>query len=362
MLVSRSTRSESTPGNLESDRPAISADGRYVAFTSEATNLVAGDTNGTRDIFLRDTCAGVASGCTPSTIRVSVSTDGTQGNLTSGAPSISADGRFISFVSDSILVLGDLNDESDAFTRDTCIGATSCTPATIRISTVTDGNAESQGVAESTSMGATGRYVAFMAQLRCLGCNITRREIHVYDTCVAAPSGCAPTDTLAVLDSSSNGPIGMADRSLSSDGRFVTYFSDRNIEYGAWVQDTCIGAAPGCTSALRAIHTSPQQSAITATLSPDGRFISHGHHGLNPGDRAHIHIDDTCFGSPAGCTLKDVRVSESDAGVAADQSSFNSTLSADGSRAAFSSDATNLVAGDTNSRRDIFVSRTGLSP
>jgi hypothetical protein len=100
------------------------------------------------------------------------------------------------------------------------------------------------------------------------------------------------------------------------------------------------------------------------TLTADGRFASFGQtpaaNGMYP-IVPYITVGDTCIAAPAGCTLKDVNVSESAGGSAANNSSLNSTLSADGSRVAFSSDATNLVPGDVNGRRDIFVARTGLS-
>ena len=81
------------------DAPSISADGRYIAFSSDASDLVPGDTNGVSDVFVHDTCIGAPSGCTPSTVRVSVALDGTQGNADSGRPVISADGRFVVFIS-----------------------------------------------------------------------------------------------------------------------------------------------------------------------------------------------------------------------------------------------------------------------
>ena len=120
--------------------------GRYVAFASTATNLVPGDTNGVQDIFVRDTCATVPSGCTPATSRVSVATDGSQGSLFSSAPSISGDGRFVAFLSDSILVLGDINAVSDAFIRDTCTGAAGCTPSTMRVSMASEARAQNLGI------------------------------------------------------------------------------------------------------------------------------------------------------------------------------------------------------------------------
>jgi len=86
--------------------PSISADGRFVAFGSGAANLVPGDTNGVQDIFVFDTCAGVSCGCSPSTVRVSVALDGTQGNADSFQPMISGDGRFVVFSSSAKLAPG----------------------------------------------------------------------------------------------------------------------------------------------------------------------------------------------------------------------------------------------------------------
>ena len=106
--------------------PAISADGRYVAFVSGASNLVPGDTN-TR------TCSCAICGRAPPE-RVSVATGGTQANGGSYGPAISADGRYVAFVSDaSNLVPGDTNDHPDVFVRDRRSGTTE------RVSVATDG-------------------------------------------------------------------------------------------------------------------------------------------------------------------------------------------------------------------------------
>ena len=84
--------SAGTQGDANSFSPSISDDGRYVAFRSAATNLVAGDTNGVRDVFVRDRDSGV-------TVRVSVASDGTQADGQSEDAAISADGRHVAFVS-----------------------------------------------------------------------------------------------------------------------------------------------------------------------------------------------------------------------------------------------------------------------
>lgn len=107
-----SVASDGTQGNWNSYYPSISADGRYVAFDSEASNLVSGDTNHSRDIFVHDRQTG-------QTTRVSVASDGTQGSSGSYDPSISADGRYVAFESGaSNLVSGDTNGAGDVFVRD----------------------------------------------------------------------------------------------------------------------------------------------------------------------------------------------------------------------------------------------------
>ena len=99
-------------GNGISEVPSISADGRYIAFQSDASNLVGGDTNSTWDVFVHDRQSGT-------TERVSLATGGTQGNGGSNSSSISADGRFVTFWSSATnLVSGDTNDVPDIFVRD----------------------------------------------------------------------------------------------------------------------------------------------------------------------------------------------------------------------------------------------------
>src|SRR4029434_8337010 len=95
-----------------SHAPSVSADGRFVAFTSLAANLVAGDTNGSWDIFVRDRQLGT-------TERVSLTTSGGQAYSGSISASISADGRFVAFRSTAAnLVAGDTNGCADIFVRD----------------------------------------------------------------------------------------------------------------------------------------------------------------------------------------------------------------------------------------------------
>ncbi|MGH2537869.1 MAG: TolB family protein, partial [Candidatus Promineifilaceae bacterium] len=146
-----SIASDGAQGNDGSYYPSISADGRYVAFYSDAWNLVGGDTNGTWDVFVHDRDTGQTS-------RVSVASDGAQGDNHSGAPSISADGRYVAFNSvASNLVGGDTNGAYDIFVHDRDTGQTS------RVSIASDGaqGNESSGV---PAISADGRYVAFYSE------------------------------------------------------------------------------------------------------------------------------------------------------------------------------------------------------
>jgi Tol biopolymer transport system component len=160
-----------TQGNDDSSRPSISADGRYVAFVSYASNLVSGDTNNASDIFVYDTVANT-------TRIVSVATDGTQGDRDSLTPSISADGRYVAFGSyASTLVSGDTNNVNDTFVYDTVVNTTRI------VSVATDGT---QGNKDSgtPSISADGRYVAFVSDASNLVSGDTNNtsDIFVYDT------------------------------------------------------------------------------------------------------------------------------------------------------------------------------------
>jgi Tol biopolymer transport system component len=135
-------------GDGESGWAAISADGRYVAFGSEASNIVPDDSFGNYDVFVADRLAST-------TERVSVSSDGTQGNDSSNFPLISADGRFVAFESQSSnLVAADTNGNGDVFVRDRVSGTTERVSIS---STGVQGNNQSY----VSSISADGRYVAF---------------------------------------------------------------------------------------------------------------------------------------------------------------------------------------------------------
>jgi hypothetical protein len=135
-------------GNGDSAVPAVNSDGSLVAFESTATNLVAGDTNGSSDIFVRNTNTGT-------TTRVSVTSTGAQANGDSHAPDISDDGRYVMFTSSATnLATTDTNGQTDVFVRDRT------TNATILVSRASAGKT-ANGMSQGWEISPNGRDVLF---------------------------------------------------------------------------------------------------------------------------------------------------------------------------------------------------------
>jgi hypothetical protein len=175
------------------ETPALAADGRYVTYTATQ--------NGHAQIFLRDTCVGAASGCQPHTELLSAADDGTPGNADSNTPSASSDGRFVAFSSAATNLVASTPAGRQIFLRDTCLGAaTSCTPTTILAST-DDSGALSGNDNLLPSVSSSGRFVAFLSVVpskypaQSGSPNSGLRQIYVRDTCFGAAAPCTPTTT-----------------------------------------------------------------------------------------------------------------------------------------------------------------------
>ena len=180
------------------ETPAVSANGRFVAYTATQ--------NEHAQIFVRDTCLGAASGCQARTSLVSVATDSVAGNGDSRSPSMTADGRYVAFSSAATNLLVDAPSGRQIYLRDTCLGAdSSCAPSTQLVSTDPQG-ALVGSEAILPSISASGRFVAFVAITAShAGRNATSakssastdsgfRQVFVRDTCLAA-SDCTPKTT-----------------------------------------------------------------------------------------------------------------------------------------------------------------------
>lgn len=141
-----SAAADGTPANDESHTPSMSADGRYVAFSSAATNLVENAPPG-RQIYLLDTCAGTGDSCKPSIHLLSTDSSGALVGAENILPSVSASGRYVAFLAvtpshsanqasaqSKSSASGNNSGYRQVFIRDTCLGAANCTPKTTRIS------------------------------------------------------------------------------------------------------------------------------------------------------------------------------------------------------------------------------------
>src|SRR5918995_684925 len=189
--------------------PSISSDGRFVAFESEASNLVANDTNGFIDAFVHDLQTGA-------TERVSVNSSGKQGNLESGFPSIRSDGRFVAFQSlASDLVANDTNNAPDIFVRDRQGGTT-------ERASVSSSEAQADGFNGRLSISSDGRFVAFESEASNLAANDTNniRDAFVRDLWMGS------TQRVSIESSGKQGNLNSYDPSISSDGRFVAFESE----------------------------------------------------------------------------------------------------------------------------------------
>jgi Tol biopolymer transport system component len=321
---------------------AISADGRYVVFWSLATNLVPGDTHGSYDVFVRDRVNGTIE-------RVSVDSAGVQGTGDSLDPSISADGRYVAFESQAPnLVPGDTNGSWDAFVHDRQSGTTE------RLS-VDSGGVQGNNNSFDPCISADDRYVAFYSSATNLVSGDTNE---VFDIFVRDRQG-GTTERVSV-DSSGVQADGESEvPSISADGRYVAFQSlatnlvpgDTNGSWDIFVRDR----QGGTTERVSVDSTGGQGdgNSYYPAISADGRYVAFYSLAtkLVPGDKnrsADVFVHDRQRGTTE-------RVSVDSSGTQGDGESRNPWISADGRYVAFESLATNLVPGDTNGIRDVFV-------
>ena len=374
-----SVANNGSEGNGLNTYATMSADGRFVAFESGATNLVPGITTQLQ-IYVRDTCTGGPAGCVPSTVLVTAAPDGTAGNgFQDVGNAISGDGRYVAFASGSSNLTPS---NATVLVRDTCFGAPAgCAPSTIAASVAIDGT---PGVSygELPAISADGRYVAFDygGGVDTLGTGPSTAYIDVYlrDTCLGAPTGCTPSTTrVSVANDGSPGNGGYNQNpSVSADGRYVAFISDAsNLVTGdtnnvsdIFVRDTCIGAPVGCTPSTTRVsvasdgsqgnNSSGSDVVAALQISANGRFVAFDSIASNlvPNEIAgniYFFVRDTCAGAPLGCTPSTSFGSVRD--------SLDPSLSGDGQFITFVSSSSNLVPGDTNGTLDAFLA-TGFAP
>jgi Tol biopolymer transport system component len=202
-----SVSSRGRQGEGSSSGPDLSEDGRFVAFDSDATNLVRGDRNRTTDVFAHDRTTG-------RTILVSVSSTGQQGDASSHAPAISARGRSIVFHANSSLTPEDTNTNTDVYVRDLKARATTL------VSIGFDG-AAGNGTSFLQDISGNGRLVAFVSSAT----NLIPNDVVDDDPNVYVRDFTTGTTELASVGSDgTRANVGFFDSpAISSDGRFVAF-------------------------------------------------------------------------------------------------------------------------------------------
>ena len=334
------------PGGTQADagshESAISADGRWVAYRSGASNLVPGDTNATFDIFLWDRD-------TRSTTRVSVATAGTQANNGSSDPSISGDGRWVTYRSGaSNLVAGDTNDTSDVFLWDRDTGATS------RISVATDGT-QADGWSDAPAISGDGRWIVFRSAASNLVADDTNgtSDVFLWDRDTGTTSRVSVATDGTQADGWSDLPA------ISADGRWVSYRSGASnlvADDTNAADDVFLWGRDGGTTSRVSVASDGSQAngrSDAPAISGDGSWIAYQSYASNlvPGD-SNAASDVFLWGREGGTTS---RVWVASDGSQANGPSDSPAISGDGRWVSYRSTASNLVVGDTNAKADVFA-------
>jgi len=352
---------------------AVSGDGRYIAFSSTADNLVAGDTNGLSDVFLRDVQAG-----TNVLISSSVNSGAANGDSVGGT--ISSDGRYVAFSSGAAnLVPGDTNNAQDVFVRDLQTGTNLL--ASVSTNGVSPGNANSH----SSAISADGRYVMFRSKASNLTPSTTDEKENLflrdleagtnysittagfsfanmtadgrYIVWGAATTSGGTTTNLNVWDSTAAQQVYMVSRtgisrgSISPDGRYVAFAAAGSVA----VQDRF-------TNTNKTLGTFTFSPGTGLRFSADSRLLAYATTSANDASDnngvSDVYVCDLQAGTnllvSRSCTFQDATSGVSD----------SPDLSPDGRYVAYRSAATEIVPDDTNGQTDLFlydrVSRTTI--
>jgi Tol biopolymer transport system component len=347
-----SSGNESHPPASGLSKPSLSADGRYVAFDSEAPDLVAGDTNGIRDVFVHDLITGA-------TVRVSVSSTGVEGDAWSQRAHLSGDGRFVAFESWATnLDAADTYPWTDVFVHDRDPdgnGVFDEGNGTTELADVASDGTQAIYGAWKPGISADGTLVVFESESTNLvpGDTNGRSDIFVHDRVSGA------TTRVSVDSSGVEGDRNSFEPAISADGSTVAFVSlatnlagtDANPRRDVFVHDLATGATT-CVS-VDSFGVQANNVCIVPAVSADGRVVAFESFANNlvPGDKNHV-PDVFVHDRATGTTT---RVSVDSAGVEGDDYSEEPALSADGNLVTFRSWSGNFDAGDTNGWSDIYV-------
>ncbi|MHB1458707.1 MAG: TolB family protein, partial [Armatimonadota bacterium] len=341
-----SISSNGVKSNGSSRSPSISADGRYVAFVSNSGNLVPDDTNNIGDIFVHDRIQGM-------TELISFSSSGMQGDRESGynGPSISADGRYVAFASRATnLIPGDVNDEVDIFVRDRVAGTTELVSVS---SAGIHGNNES---AYGVDISGDGRYIVFTSRAS----NLVTGDTNGYDDVFIRDRLLNTTEIVSISSAGEIGDFISEDGSISDDGRYVAFSSRaHNLVQGnlygdqeIYIRDRLLGTTKMINYSSSGIQGNGYHRL--PSISADGRYVAF------QSDSTNLVAND--INTDADIFIRDLLtetteiVSVSSTGEQTFRSGNDRpALNADGRYVVFASSADNLVPGDTNKATDVFV-------
>jgi hypothetical protein len=340
-LVRVTVASDGTEGNDDSYGVAISANGNYVVFASEANTLVLSDTNDVADIFIFDRQMNTKE-------RVSVSSTGEQANDLCWSPSVSSDGRYVAFVSSATnLVDDDTNDFPDIFVRDRQTGTT------IRISITSNGD-EANACSWSPVISANGCYVAFLSDATNL---VTETEQHTnvfrYDMQTGDIIRISQASDGTDSDGDSDAPV------ISVDGRFIAFTSDATNLIDEDTNECRDAFRYDCQTesmvrvSLLSDGTEGNGDTISVAMSDDGYNLSF------VSDATNFVVNDG--NGAADVFFVNLQTGDISRISAGNQQSWEVAMSSDARFITFTSDATNIVTGDTNSVCDVFVFDRQLS-
>jgi Tol biopolymer transport system component len=263
-----SSKPNGNQGTDDSGHPSLSHDGRYVAFESDSPGLAGpGDTNDWTDVFVRDRVAGT-------TQRISVTSAGVQADLGGESPSISGDGRFVAFSSSEPLVASDTNNQTDIYVRDRAANTTNL------VSLRTTGTI-SNGMSTEPAISASGRYVAFVSTATDLDgtADTTNADIFVRDLSAGTTSRVSRSNAGGVASSVS----------ISADGRYVSYQStapdavggDTNGVPDAFLYDRSLGTTQRFSTNQNGSQL--PQGGTRPVVSADGQTVAFASAGVISG-------------------------------------------------------------------------------
>jgi len=351
-LVSKSTESVQGNGlnrldtgivNSWEGNGALSRTGRYMVFYSESTNLVSGDTNSKNDVFLHDRQLGT-------TERISISTGGAEGNGDSYGGTVSNDGRYVAYYSSATnLVSDDNNGKIDVFIRDRTLGTTT---RLSKSAAGVEGNSDSY----YPHVSGNGAYVIFFSS----STNLVPSDTNGLDDVFLWDLANSTIEIVSLADDESQGNLGSVyNYGISEDGRYVVFSSystnlvanDTNNQADIFVRDRTLGTTTRVSVATDG--TEGNAGSTVPTISANGRYITFTSNASNlVAADTNIFRDTYLHDRNTGVTEL---ISVSNDGTVGNLGSFSASVSDDGRYVAFYSQATNLVAGDTNGKFDLFL-------